>query len=243
MNEFYLLLILSLLPALGTFAGGAIAEIFHISRKTYSLALHAAAGIILAVISVVLLPEALKTTSPTIIVLAFILGGIFFVCIDNLINFIQGRSANEETTTAWAIFMGVAIDSFTDGLMIGTGSLINIQFGLFLALGVVLADIPEGFANIAAFKEKKINRNIRIILNLLASLPVLAGALAGYFLINGQPIIIKYAVLAFTAGVLLTVTAEEIIPESHRNGEARLAALVLVVSFGIFVLLSTYINV
>jgi len=243
MNEFYLLIIFSLLPALGTFVGGTIAEIFTISRNTYSLALHAAAGIILAVISVVLLPEALKTTSPTIIVLTFILGGIFFITIDNLINFIQGRSGNKDSTTAWAIFMGVALDSFTDGLMIGTGSLINIQLGLFLALGVVLADIPEGFANIAAFKEKNMERKTRIILNFLASLPVIGGALLGYFLISGEPIIIKYAVLAFTAGVLLTVTAEEIIPESHRNGEARLAALVLIISFAIFVLLSTYIQI
>lgn len=242
MSEFYLLLILSLLPALGTFTGGVIAEIFTISRNTYSLALHAAAGIILAVISVVLLPESLKTNSPSLIVLAFLCGGVFFIIIDNLINFIQGRSDREDSTTAWAIFIGVALDSFTDGLMIGTGSLINIQLGLFLALGVVLADIPEGFANIAAFKEKNLNRKIRIILNLLASLPVIGGALLGYFLISGEPIIIKYAVLAFTAGVLLTVTAEEIIPESHRNGEARLAALVLVVSFAIFVLLSTYIQ-
>lgn len=243
MNEFYILLVFSLLPALGTFVGGAVAEIFTISRNTYSLALHAAAGIILAVISVVLLPEALKTSSPTIIVLAFISGGIFFIIIDNLINFIQGRSGNKDSTTAWAIFMGVALDSFTDGLMIGTGSLINIQLGLFLALGVVLADIPEGFANIAAFKEKNMTRNIRIILNFLASLPVICGALLGYFLISGEPLIVKYAVLAFTAGVLLTVTAEEIIPESHRNGEARLAALVLVVSFAVFVLLSTYIQI
>ena len=243
MNEFYVLLIFSLLPALGTFVGGAVAEIFTISRNTYSLTLHAAAGIILAVISVVLLPEALKTTSPTIIVLAFIAGGIFFITIDNLINFIQGRSGNEDSTTAWAIFMGVTLDSFTDGLMIGTGALINIQLGLFLALGVVLADIPEGFANIAAFKEKNMDQNVRIILNFLASLPVLGGALLGYFLISGEPLIVKYAVLAFTAGVLLTVTAEEIIPESHRNGEARVAALVLVVSFAVFVLLSTYIQI
>lgn len=243
MNELYLLLIFSLLPALGTFLGGVVAEIFTISRNTYSLSLHAAAGIILAVISVVLLPESLKTTSSSIIVLAFICGGVFFIIIDNLINFIQGRSDTEDSTTAWAIFMGVALDSFTDGLMIGTGSLINIQLGLFLALGVVLADIPEGFANIAAFKDKKLNRKLRIILNFMASLPVIGGALLGYFLISGEPIIIKYSVLAFTAGILLTVTAEEIIPESHRNGEARLAALVLVVSFAIFVLLSTYIQI
>jgi zinc transporter, ZIP family len=243
MNEYLVILLFSLLPAFGTFVGGIIAESFKISRKTFSLALHAATGIIFAVISVVLIPEALKASTPWIVILAFILGGIFFITVDKLINFVQGRLGADESTAAWAIFFGVAIDSFTDGLMIGTGALINLQLGLFVALGVVSADIPEGFANIAAFKEKGIKRPIRIILNLLASLPVLLGATAGYFIVKGQPVIVEYAILAFAAGVLLTITAEEIIPESHRNGEARLAALVLILGFALFTLISTYLNI
>jgi len=206
--------------------------------------LHAATGIILAVISVVLIPQALKASTPWIVILAFVLGGIFFITIDNLINFVQGRlSRSDQSTTAWAIFLGVALDSFTDGLMIGTGSLINISLGLFIALGVVSADIPEGFATIAAFKEKGIKRKTRILLNFLASIPVLLGAAAGYFLVQGQPAIVEYAILAFTAGVLLTVTAEKIIPESHQNGEARLAALVLILGFAFFALISSYLNI
>ena len=245
MNEFLLIILFSLLPALGTFAGGTIAEFFIISRKNFSLALHAATGIILAVISVVLIPQALKASTPWIVILAFVLGGIFFITIDNLINFVQGRlSGSDQSTTAWAIFLGVALDSFTDGLMIEVlASLINISLGLFIALGVVSADIPEGFATIAAFKEKGIKRKTRILLNFLASIPVLLGAAAGYFLVQGQPAIVEYAILAFTAGVLLTVTAEEIIPESHQNGEARLAALVLILGFAFFALISSYLNI
>ena len=158
MNEFLLIILFSLLPALGTFTGGTLVEFFKISRQTYSLALHAATGIIFAVISVVLIPQALKASTPWIVILAFVLGGIFFITIDKLINFVQGRLGTDQSTAAWAIFFGVAIDSFTDGLMIGAGSLINIQLGLFVALGVVSADIPEGFATIAAFKEKGIKK-------------------------------------------------------------------------------------
>ncbi len=243
MNELIIILLFSFLPAAGTFAGGTIAEFFKISNKTFSLALHAATGIIFAVISVVLIPQALKASTPWIVILAFVLGGIFFITLDNLINFVQGRMGVDESTAAWAIFFGVAIDSLIDGIMIGTGSLINIQLGLFVALGVVSADIPEGFATIAAFKDKGFIRRTRILLNLLASLPVFIGAIAGYFLLKGQPLIVEYSILAFTAGVLLTIIAEEIIPESHRNGEARLAAFVLIMGFALFTLISSYLNV
>lgn len=244
MNEFLLIILFSLLPALGTFAGGIAAEFFKISRKNLSLALHAAAGIILAVVSVELMPHALEASTPWIVVLAFIAGGVFFIAMDQLINFVQFRLTGlNQSTAAWAIFLGTTVDSFTDGLMIGTGSLIAIQLGFLLALGVVSADLPEGFATIATLKEKGISRNIRFLLILSASLPVLVGAALGYLFVKGQPEIVEYVILAFTAGVLLTVTAEEIIPESHRNGEARLAALVLIGSFALFALISSYLGI
>jgi zinc transporter, ZIP family len=128
MNEFLLILLFSLLPALGTFAGGAAAEFFKIGMKNLSLSLHLAAGIILAVISIELMPQILKANTPWIVILAFIAGGILFITIDQLINFVQGRlSGSNHSTTAWAIFFGVAIDSFTDGILIGAGSLIDLQ--------------------------------------------------------------------------------------------------------------------
>ena len=243
MDEVFLILLFSLIPALGTFGGGIAAEYITINRKNLSLALHVAAGVILALISVELIPQALKASTPWIVILAFVTGGLFFVTIDQLIDFVQGRLGGKKSKTAWAIFFGVAIDSFTDGLLIGTGSLIDLQLGFLAAIGVVSADIPEGFATIASFKEKGIKRKTRIILNFFASVPVLIGALAGYWLLKGQPLIVEYAVLAFTAGVLLTVTAEEIIPESHRNGEARLAALALIGGFALFALISSYLGV
>jgi zinc transporter, ZIP family len=108
---------------------------------------------------------------------------------------------------------------------------------------VVSADIPEGFATIAAFKKRGIQLNLRILLNLFASMPVLLGAAAGYWLIKGQPAIVEYGILSFTAGILLTVTAEEIIPESHKNGEARLAALALIGGFALFAFISSYLRI
>ncbi len=244
MNEFLLIILFSLLPALGTFAGGIAAEFLKIDRKNLSLALHVAAGIILAVISIELMPEILKANTPWLTILSFVTGGLFFIMVDQLINFVQGRMGDvNHSTTAWAIFFGVAIDSFTDGILIGAGSLINLQLGFLVALGVVSADIPEGFATTASFKERGIKRNFRIILSLFASLPVLLGVSAGYFLVKGQPPIVEYSILAFAAGILLTVTAEEIIPESHRNGEARLAALAFIGGFAFFAFISSYLRI
>ncbi len=52
-------LALSAMPAFGNFAGGLLAESTRISNRTLSLSLHLAAGIVLGVISIELMPEAL----------------------------------------------------------------------------------------------------------------------------------------------------------------------------------------
>lgn len=245
MNEFLTVLILSLLPAFGITVGGLLADRFAVSEKTLSLALHGAAGVVLGIVAVELLPEALRAETPWIIILAFFLGGVFFVLMDQALGLIRERfgagSAGEAGGSAWLIFFGVAVDLFSDGVMIGTGSTLSFSLALLLALGQLPADIPEGFATIAAFKRRGIPRAKRLLLTAGFTLPILLGATIGYWAVRGQPDIYKFALLAFTAGVLTTVVVEEIVPEAHADGEARLAALVFVGGFSLFALLSTYV--
>ena len=242
MNEYLTVLILAALPALGNFAGGLLAEAFGVSQRMLSLALHGAAGVVLAVVGVELMPQVLQADPPWLIVLAFAAGGVFFIFVDRAISLAKSQAgdANEHSARIWAIFLGVAVDLFSDGLMIGTGSTITLSLGLLLALGQVTADVPEGFATIAAFKRQGISRYARLLLAASFALPVLLGATLGYWIVRDQAETVKLALLAFTAGILTTVTVEEIIPESHRDEEARLATLVFVGGFALFTLLSIY---
>lgn len=57
MNDFLTVIGLALLPALGNFAGGIIAEAFQPSRRNLNRALHAAAGIVIAIVAVELMPS------------------------------------------------------------------------------------------------------------------------------------------------------------------------------------------
>ena len=248
MSEFLQVLALAALPALGNFAGGVLAEIFKISNRTLSLALHAAAGIVLAVVGVEIMPEALTAQPPWVIVIAFFIGGMFFIALDELIGLIRLRFDGEEKAgdegggNPWVIYAGVAVDLFSDGIMIGVGSTIAFGLALLLALGQVSADIPEGFAIIATLKRKGIPRSKRILLSLAFAIPVLTGASLGYFIVRSQPEFFKLALLTFTAGILTAVVVEEIVPAAHADGEARFAALMLVGGFSLFTLLSVYLG-
>ncbi len=50
MPEFLFVLVLSALPVISNFIGATIAEAFPLSKQTLGLALHAAAGVLLAIL-------------------------------------------------------------------------------------------------------------------------------------------------------------------------------------------------
>lgn len=145
-------------------------------------------------------------------------------------------------TAPWVIYFAVAIDLFTDGILVGTGLAISFGLALLLALGQVSADIPEGFATMANFKRQDFPPRKRLWIAASFVIPVLLGAVLGYGLVRGQPEIVKLLLLAFAAGILVTGVVEEIVPEAHQEGEARIAALVLVGGFGLFTLLAAYLG-
>jgi zinc transporter, ZIP family len=241
MEGYLVALALAALPASGNFAGGLLSELVSVSQRAISLALHAAAGIILGVISVELMPESLRAETPWVVILAFAAGGGFFILLDSLLDVVQKRVGNPKAGAGpWAIFFGVAVDLFSDGLIIGTGSTIDFKLGLLLALAQVPADIPEGFATIANFKVRGVTRGKRLLLSAAFAVPIFLGTTVGYWVVRGQPEIVKLGLLAFTAGILLTVAVEEMIPEAHKEGEARLATVCLVGGFALFALLSAY---
>ncbi|MAS35500.1 MAG: ZIP family zinc transporter [Anaerolineaceae bacterium] len=247
MNDYLTVLGLSMLPALGNFVGGLLVEVFRYSTRTLSLALYAAAGIVLAVIGMELMPQALEAELPWLMILLFAIGAAFSILVDRGIEHFHRRLTGEDSDTAPVmIFLGAAIDLFTDGLIIGTGLTIARELGLLLALAQTPSDIPEGFATIATFKQQGMSRPKRILLSASFVLPVLLGATIGYWAVRSQPAMVKLAVLAFTAGILLRVAIDEIIVQARKyrsnqeTEEDAGGALALMAGFALFALIDAY---
>lgn len=239
MSDYLTALALAALPAFANFGGGVLAEAFRVSSKALSLALHLAAGIVLAVVAVELIPEALSVDTPWVPIVAFVLGGGFYLAVDSGIE----RLTSGRGSGPFVIFFGVAVDLFSDGIMIGTGTSIEFGLGLLLALGQTPADVPEGFAAIATFKNAGVSRRNRFLLSAAFALPIMLGVTLGYWGVRGQSELVKFSLLAVTAGVLTTVVVEEIVPESHKEGpESRLATAFFIGGFALFALLAEYLG-
>ena len=242
MAGYGLVLALAALPALGNFIGGAGAEMVRVRSSGLSLALHAAAGIVLAVVGLELMPEALDSSAPWVPILAFVGGGAFFLGLDKLIGYVQARFSGPGDKGPWAVFSGVSLDLFSDGVMIGTGTVINPALGLLLAAGQVPADLPEGFAAVATLRRAGVRRSRRLALAAGFAVPIFVGATLGYFALRDAPELLTLSVLALTGGALTSVVIEEMIPEAHDGDgeEPRLAVLALVGGFALFAAISVY---
>lgn len=250
MKDYLLALALAAMPAAGNLVGGVLAEIVTVSQRVLSLALHLAGGIIFAVVAVELVPQSFSRGPPWVMILLFVGGGGFFILVDSIIDVVSkrtGKGIETEATTAsgaqWAIFFGVAVDLFSDGVMIGAGTTVNVGLGLLLALGQVPADIPEGFATIAGFRRHGVPRRVRLLASAAFAIPILIGTTIGYFAVRGRPDEVKLGLLAFTAGILTTVAVEEIMREAHRKEQdSRWATACFIGGFAVFALLSSYLE-
>ena len=138
------------------------------------------------------------------------------------------------------MFFAVAIDLFSDGLLIGAGASIGTGLALLIAAAQVTADFPEGFATIAGFKRQGVPRRRRLLIAAAFAVPVLLGALISFVALRDAPALLQVSALSFTAGLLLAVAIEEIGPEAHEAEDVRFAPLALVTGFALFTLVATY---
>ncbi|MGA7615233.1 MAG: ZIP family metal transporter [Thermoanaerobaculia bacterium] len=243
MDLYFHVLLLAAIPAGANFLGGVLAEIRPVSQKTLNLTLHGAAGVVLAVVSIELIPDALEAERAWVSLIALLVGTLAFVGLDHSLHIVQSRvSGRSVSRGAWMIFLAVAIDLFSDGIMIGTGSTLSTTLAFLLALAQAPADLPEGFATIARFRSEGMSRRNRLLLSAGFALPIFLGATIGYFGLRGAPLVARLAVLAFTAGILMTLVVEEIIPVAHDENESHFAAVIFMAGFVLFTALSLYVD-
>ncbi len=149
---------------------------------------------------------------------------------------------SDERTGALAVFGGVSLDLFSDGVMIGTGTVLNPALGLLLALGQVPADVPQGFAAMATLREAGVTRRGRLLLAAAFAAPILGGAALGFLALRDAPEVVTLSVLALTGGALVAVVVEEMVTEAHAGETSRLGPVFLTAGFALFAAIFAYVG-
>ncbi|MFW9786768.1 MAG: ZIP family metal transporter [Candidatus Thorarchaeota archaeon] len=253
-DPFSLGLLASLLA--GTATGLGAIPIFvkkNFDRRSLDVMLGFAAGVMLAASAFSLLvpsfehlgtPEWLAAAPAwaigaagvvTVVGLGFALGGVFVHIADKYLpheHFEKGHEGPaSRLARVWLLVIAITIHNFPEGMAVGVSfGVENIATGVSVAVAIGLQNIPEGLAVAAPLVREGYSRKYAAILALSTGLVEPIGGLLGVSIVTVAIGLLPYG-LAFAAGAMVFVVGDEMVPESHSGGNARLATWGLMIGF------------
>lgn len=181
-----------------------------------------AAGALLAIAFLDLLPEALQMSVNHRAVFAAALVGIlsFFIIERLILQFHSHHHIDEDEHHHAApilLSIGDALHNFVDGVVIAGAFLVNMPLGILTAVAVAAHEIPQEIGDFSIMLHHGWSRRKVIWTNIWLSLTSVLGAILA-FVFRGiiEPILPE--ILAFTAGIFIYIAGTDLIPEITAKG-------------------------
>ena len=236
--------IASLVAGLAT-GFGALPVLFtrRVSDKLLDTMLGFASGVMLAATSFSLLVPSIEVGGPWVAVLGLTMGAVVLHLIDRFIPHFSPAFGVEgppsKLSRIWLFVLAITIHNFPEGLAVGVsfGSG-DVAAGLVIATAIGLQNMPEGLAVALPLLREGYSRRKALWYGTLTGLVEPLGGLLGAAMVVVSKPLLPWG-LAFAAGAMLFVIADEMIPESHRKGYEREATFGLIAGFVIMMLLDT----
>lgn len=239
MDEMYKIIWISMIAGLATTFGSLLVLLFGKPQERVLASLLAGAGgVMLAVVSVDLLPSAWKSGPPLQVSAGFIIGVLFmFLAARRLhgTNSALPLSRRQRLKrTGLLIATGIALHDIPEGMAIAVSQ--EAGLGLLIAFAITLHNLPEGMATSAPLKMAGIRGWKILLLNVGIAFFTPLGALLGLFVLENVQNSLAFF-LALAAGAMAFLVFAELIPLS-RERHPRYALLGGTIGFIFFTLVS-----
>lgn len=252
LSKIIFVIVLTLITGAGGLGlGGLLAALFkRESKVTSSLLLSFTAGLMLAIVSLDMLPEAMEAHGnywlpPIFLLLGF---GITF-----LLNCWVDKSAHHEDdknphhcacghhdlrTAGIVLAAAIALHNLPVGLAVGTTVAAHgiSWVSTLAAITIGLHNIPEGMSIALPFLHDGSRARSAIGLAALCGTPTILGALVGLFIGNHTPLALVIA-MSLAGGAMLYVAFFELLPTAYAQWKSKWTVLSTVVGFALGVLL------
>ena len=179
-----------------------------------------AAGVLLGVAFLDLLPEALEMGitanveihSLMMISLFAVVG--FFIFERSFVWFHHHHDPDVQPPVSALLIFGDSVHNFIDGIVIGAAFLVSVPTGITTAIAISAHEIPQEIADFSILLKSGMAKIKVVIFNLLSALMTIIGAmlvLAYSELVNT----ITPHLLAFAGGMFVYIACSDLIPELH----------------------------
>jgi ZIP family zinc transporter len=163
------------------------------------------------------------------LVLTAVLLGAFAVYLLNRYvphqHFVSGREGPErdKVRRVWLFVTAITLHNIPEGIAVGVGyGGGDLMAGNKLAIAIGLQNAPEGLAVAAALVSLGYRPVRAFLIAASTGLIEAVGGLAGVSIVSMAEPLLPFG-LGFGAGAMLFVISNEIIPETHRKGDATQA--------------------
>ena len=207
-------LALAFLSALSTVIGGLLPVYTRVRRVPTRYLLGFAAGVMVSVALLVMLPEVAEQEGASFIALAVGFFGLYAT--EKLIMVHTCHEGECEVhSLGWTALIGIAAESLLDGVAIAVGYSLAPAVGISVALAVIVHEFPRGFTT-SVIMQGAGYRRVRV-LGALALDALLTPLAAGLVLLGLFPQSLYGPLFSFAAGAFLYVGASDLLPEAHRR--------------------------
>lgn len=181
--------------------------------------------------------------------LGFLVGGLFLVLLDHVVPHLHPATDLEEgphtsLSKSVKLFLAITIHNIPEGLSVGFAFGVASALGqpaaymsaLGLALGIAIQNFPEGAAVSLPMMQTLKSKHKAFVFGMGSGVVEPIAAIIGYFLAT-QLQFLQPWLLAFAAGAMIFVVAEDLIPAASLDDNIHLGTWGLMFGFVIMMIL------
>ncbi|MDY6990020.1 MAG: ZIP family metal transporter [Thermodesulfobacteriota bacterium] len=205
------------------FAGPIVGSVIGVMRRPTFVyvccMLCFAAGVMLAISFMELIPESVHLSSIPGSVLGLLSGALVMYGLDRLLPHLHPSLCNQEQgcnleRSSLYLIIGIFLHNFPEGMAIASGAVANVRASIIIALAIAIHNIPEGICTSASYFHASGNRTRAFLLSCSTAFPILVGFFVARYVFNTiAPQVVGFLVAA-TAGLMIYITVDELIPNS-----------------------------
>ena len=211
MEDIILVILCAFISGITIFLGGIVAYFFErkvqkgiLKTQIVHTSIAFGGGILIAAVSLVLVPQGMSILPVTPMALLFLSGAVSFYFLDRYL---------EQKGGAVSQVMAMLLDYIPESIALGAVFSAERKLGFLLALYIGIQNLPESFNAFLEMRSGGHSSRLRLVLFFFLSLVGIAASVTGYYLLSDKPDTTA-ALMLFSGGGIIYLIFQDIAPMS-----------------------------
>ena len=223
----------ALLGASSLLIGAGVAFVLPISKQVLGFVLAFGAGVLISAVAYELVEEAAGfSADPWVVAGSFAVGALAFAAGDIAIE--KRLKGGGDQPGGLGIVLGAVLDGIPESVVIGASLINEDSASIAVVVAVFLSNVPEAVAASSDLLRDGWSRARIFVMWLVVVVASTAAAGLGYVLLKDASGAWISAIQAFSGGAILTMLADEMIPEAFEyTGHDKTVGIALAFGFAV----------